>query len=142
MCLIANPLARFLLTIWICQSFGNTHLETAVLHLHVNLSNWCRLHMNCSTSNDVSRSQPYVTVGIIWLFLLRYSCLQLRLWRFHRLDVQLGIQIYRYLQAVAQKKRTPWLLLYRLDLRGALLLHERIQESVFCMQGLLEWVLE
>jgi hypothetical protein len=28
------------------------------------------------------------------------------------------------------KKRTPWLLLYRLDLRGALLLHESIQTEL------------
>jgi hypothetical protein len=51
--------------------------------------------------------QPYVTFGIIRPFLLRYSCLQLGLCRFHRLDVQLGIQIYRSLKAVAQRNERP-----------------------------------
>jgi hypothetical protein len=51
--------------------------------------------------------QPCVTFGIIWPVLLRYSCLQLRLCRFHRLDVQLGIQIYRYLNEVAHRNERP-----------------------------------
>jgi hypothetical protein len=59
------------------------------------------------TANDLSHLQPYVTFGIIWPFLLRYSCLQLRLCRFHWLDVQLGIQIYRYLKAAAQRNERP-----------------------------------
>ncbi len=68
---------------------------------------WRFLAKNQITAKNLSRVQPYVTFGIIWPFLLRYSCLQLRLCRFHRLDVQLGIQIYRYLKAVAQRNERP-----------------------------------
>jgi hypothetical protein len=96
------------------------------------------LAKNQITAKDPSRLQPYVTFRITWPFLLRYSCLQLRLCRFHRLDVQLGIQNYRYLKATA-KKRTPWLLLYKLGLRGALLLHERIQAALTIKRFLYAW---
>ncbi len=68
---------------------------------------WRFLPKNQITAKDLSRLPPYVTFGIISPFLLRHSCLELRLCRFHRLDVQLGIQIFRYLKAVARRNESP-----------------------------------
>ncbi|CAK9871068.1 unnamed protein product [Sphagnum jensenii] len=43
------------------------------------------------------------------------------------------------LESGSAKKRTPWLLLYKLGLRGALLLHERIQAELTIKRFLYAW---